>query len=251
MTQIFLLGTFHFHEDSADFFTEDSQQQLRILNSKLMKFAPEVVCVEIPVQAQSIIDAAYAALPIEVFDDYETMRDSIIGKAFLFGQERTLTYKTESVQIGIRLAKSLGLDRVHTIDEVLDLPGFEMPEKFKPKFNRNRSWMHDLNNAPSSKHGALYDRIAFHNLDEWSYRNHQLYIEPNLVGAGSTHEGSNYLGEWYKRNLRIFANIQKLCENHKRIFSVFGAGHLYILRELIKACEYMELVEFQEYCGLT
>jgi len=249
MTKIFLLGTFHFNQDSADFFTEDSQRQLRILNENLMKFVPDAVCVETPTQAQSILDAAYTALPIEIFNDYEFMRSNIVGKAFLFGQERVLSYQNETVQIGIRLAKSLGLDKIHAVDEVLDLPGFEMPDELKPIFEQHMGWMNNDEIPPMSTHGSLYDRILFHNLDEWSYRNHQLYIEPNIVGAGTTHEGADYLGDWYKRNLRIFANLQKLCKSHKRIFSVYGAGHLCILRELINACEYMELVDWKGYLG--
>jgi len=247
MTKIFLLGTFHFNQDSTDFFTEDSQRQLRILNENLMNFAPGAVCVETPTQAQGILDVAYSALPIEIFDDYETMRNSIVGKAFLFGKERVLSYQNETVQIGIRLAKSLGLDKIHAIDEVLELPGFEIPEELKPKHEQHMNWMNNDKIAPTSTHGTLYDKITFLNQDEWSYRNHQLYINNNVVGAGNTHEGANYFGEWYKRNLRIFANLQKLCETHKRIFSVYGAGHLYILRELINACEYMELVDWREY----
>jgi len=214
MTQVFILGSLHFNQDGADFFTESSQHQLRILNDKLVEFAPDVVCVEVPSQEQDTLDAIYASLPIDVFSDYETMRND------------SSTYQDEAVQIGMRLGKTLDFGKIYAIDETLDLPAFDIPDALKPSFEQHMQFLMDEKNAPTSGYGTLYDRILFTNTEEWSYHHHQLYIELNEVGAGQTHEGANMLGEWYKRNLRIFANLQKLCKKYKRIFVIYGAGHL-------------------------
>jgi len=231
MTQIYLSGLRDRNQDDADYFTEDAQRELRTLNDKLAKFAPDAICVEVPAQEQTVLDADYAAIPDCAFSDYETMRSD------------TSTYQNEIVQIGMRLGKTLGLDKIYAIDEELNLPMFDIPEKLQSAFNQHMQFLMDA----SSTSASLYDRIIATNTDEWSYHHHQLYIELNVVGAGKTHDGANALGEWYKRNLRIFANLQKLCQNYKRIFVVYGAGHLYILRELINACEYMELVDYRDY----
>jgi len=65
----------------------------------------------------------------------------------------------------------------------------------------------------------------------------------NIFLLGTFH----FQGKWYMRNLKIFANLQKLCENYNRVFLLYGAGHLYILRELINQCEDMELVNYRKY----
>ena len=85
------------------------------------------------------------------------------------------------------------------------------------------------------------------NSDELSYHNQQLYLVNNQIGAGESYAGANYFGQWYMRNLKIFANLQKICEKYRRIFVLYGAGHLYILRELINLCEDMQLADYRDY----
>ena len=53
--------------------------------------------------------------------------------------------------------------------------------------------------------------------------------------------------KWYERNLKIFSNIQNLCKNSNRLFIIYGAGHLQILRDLINASENLTLVDVYQY----
>ena len=59
------------------------------------------------------------------------------------------------------------------------------------------------------------------------------------------------LGQWYERNLKIFSNIQRLAMQHKRIFVIYGARHLHILRELIQADEQLRLVDVMQYLPVS
>ena len=55
------------------------------------------------------------------------------------------------------------------------------------------------------------------------------------VGFPDSHIGADLVGEWYKRNLRIFANILNEVEPEtRRIFVMFGAGHVWTLRQFLR-----------------
>jgi hypothetical protein len=53
---------------------------------------------------------------------------------------------------------------------------------------------------------------------------------------------------WYNRNLRIFANLQRITETpDERLLLLIGGGHLPILRHCIVASPECELVEVADY----
>jgi hypothetical protein len=58
-----------------------------------------------------------------------------------------------------------------------------------------------------------------------------LYLAP--IAEGNNFAGADMVGDWYKRNFRIFANINKMAEEGNRILIVFGQGNVPILREMI------------------
>jgi hypothetical protein len=64
------------------------------------------------------------------------------------------------------------------------------------------------------------------------------------VGFPDDHIGADLVGEWYKRNLRIFANtVHRVQPGTQRIFVMFGAGHLWTLRQFFDDHPGFELVE--------
>ena len=55
---------------------------------------------------------------------------------------------------------------------------------------------------------------------------------------------------WYNRNLRIFANLQRITEPPgERLLVVYGAGHIPILRHCVEASPEYDLVEVADYLG--
>jgi len=48
------------------------------------------------------------------------------------------------------------------------------------------------------------------------------------------------VADWYKRNLRIFANLTRIAEPGDRIFIIYGQGHIKILSDLV--------VESPDFC---
>lgn len=63
MTEILLLGSFHFLESSIDFYSSEIQNELDLITRKLLTFNPAVIAVEAAAKAQEYIDKSY-----EIFD---------------------------------------------------------------------------------------------------------------------------------------------------------------------------------------
>ncbi|MCL2775237.1 MAG: DUF5694 domain-containing protein [Oscillospiraceae bacterium] len=243
MTQIFLLGTFHFRESDIDFYTEDTQRQLCDTNERLKKFNPDAITLEAAAHAQSAVNESYEKFSLEDLSDFDKMRNETLGTINIYGSTFPISYKNESIQIGYRLGKTMGAGKIHAIDDdsILDDIDEEIPERIKIAFDKHLEKM----NAVEGK--TILEILRYLNSDEWSYHNQQLYLVNNAIGAGGSYTGANFFGQWYMRNLKIFANLQKLSESHERVFSLYGCGHLYILRELINLCEDMELVDYRDY----
>ena len=241
MKKIFLLGTFHFSKDDA--FTEEAQRQLQSINESLARFNPDAIAVEAAAHAQSEIDASYEKFSLDALSDFDKMRSETLGQLYMFGKNSDIGYENEAVQIGYRLGKTIGASKIHAIDDDTNLDAItgEIPVKIKQAFEAHMKKMDDSNLT------TIRDRIRFLNSDEWSYHFRQLYILTNVMGAGTNYEGAKLYGQWYTRNLKIFANLQKLCESHDRIFVLYGAGHLHVLRELINACDDMQLADCLDF----
>lgn len=67
------------------------------------------------------------------------------------------------------------------------------------------------------------------------------------VGFPDHHIGADLVGEWYKRNLRIYANIWQAVEpDTDRIFVMFGQGHIWTLRQFFRENPRFEVVPVSE-----
>lgn len=67
------------------------------------------------------------------------------------------------------------------------------------------------------------------------------------VGDDDEYPGVDATTAWYNRNLRIFANLQRITEqSDERILLVIGAGHVPILRHAVLAHPSYELIEVRE-----
>ncbi len=78
--------------------------------------------------------------------------------------------------------------------------------------------------------------------------NHHLYLIINAVGKDENYAGVDLVSEWYKRNLLIFANVQRLIESPQdRVLIIYGQGHAKLLKQFIQDSPDMELVEVGKY----
>ena len=70
------------------------------------------------------------------------------------------------------------------------------------------------------------------------------------VGIGDEYPGVDSKTAWYNRNLKIFANLQRIANMEgDRILLIIGAGHTPILRHSAQASPQFELIEVSEVLG--
>ena len=241
MTEILLLGTFHFLESDMDFYTEASQLQLKSIAENIAKFNPDAIAVELAVHEQKAANESYQQLSLSDFEDYEKMKTNTLGMVTIYGGQYPITYNNEAIQIGYRVAKMLNKEQVYAIDDDALLNN-----DFKPS-NKFMNILKEMQDLAASSNSNLNQMLQCYNSDEWTAKNHLLYIENNRINYDNNYIGSEFVSEWYRRNLKIFSNIQKLSEEHSKIFVLYGAGHLKILRDLILASDDMILVDAMSY----
>ncbi len=244
MTEILLLGTFHFMESERDFYSTETQGELERLVEKLMLFNPNAVAVEAARSAQSDLNQAYNRFDLMDLQNKNLMKEKTLGNIEMFGSSSPLSYQNETVQIGFRMAKMLKHSRVYAVDNDMELPDdilSQMPQSALDVIGALQ-----LYEKPYSD-GTLAEHYRCCNSDEWSRLNHDMYMQMNTVNTDDNYVGAVMNAKWYERNLKIFCNIQELALEKKRIFVVFGAGHLKILRDFINADSHLKLIDVNEY----
>ena len=63
------------------------------------------------------------------------------------------------------------------------------------------------------------------------------------IAQDDNYAGADMVGTWYTRNIRIFANLNRIAEAGDRIFVVYGQGHIPILRDLVESSPLFCLVD--------
>jgi len=88
------------------------------------------------------------------------------------------------------------------------------------------------------------------NSEDEILREHGAYLVDHFkIGVGDEYPGADWITTWwYNRNLRIFANLQRIMETPgERILLIIGSGHLPILRHCALASPEYDLVEVHDY----
>lgn len=242
---ILLVGTFHFSdkgldsyrpEHDVDILSKERQKELDELLDCLESFAPSRIALEFPPARHEEINEQY--------------------RKYLAG-ELELT-SNEIHQIGFRLAERAGLGQVHGIDAARRFyDPYVDPTEYAIEHGQAERLL--TSETPWEEYYTrLYQHADRHKMVH-PLKEHFLFInDPRrvmlthghyLVGTFKAGVGTDYPGvdakvAWYNRNLRIFANIQRITESPgDRILVLIGAGHLPILRHAAEASPEYALVE--------
>lgn len=244
MTEVFLLGTFHFMEKEWDAYSPSNQRQIKEFVQKLAKFRPDAIAVEGAVHQQAVINAAYDRVNPADFDDEALMRATTLGDITMYGRTVPITWNNECIQIGFRLAKMLDLPHVHAVDADMELDdallGETLPQGVSERLSRLKAYIRE------NEGSTLLSSYRCLNSPEYSRLDHMLYLAANAINTNGSYNGSAFAAQWYERNLRIFSEIQALAHKYRRIFVLYGAGHLQILRDLIHADDGMKLISLED-----
>ncbi|MBS6446774.1 MAG: hypothetical protein KH382_04200 [Clostridiales bacterium] len=244
MTDILLVGTFHFFESSFDFYSAEVQQELALWAQKLLPFHPDAVAVEAAVHAQNAVTSAYHKFHLSDLKNPDKMRNETLGEITIFGQVCPITYNNEAIQIGYRVGKLLDLPDIYAVDDDLS---FDMSVMNTP--SPSLAEARQAYNADISRHrkDSIMELYQYYNSETYAKLSHSTYIKANAVSGNRLYTGAEMVSKWYERNLKIFSNIQRLAYSHERILILYGAGHLPILKELIRADDSLKLADINYY----
>lgn len=233
--QVMVLGVFHFHNPNADYaqfegidvLAPERQREIEAVVEALEAFAPTKIAVERPVSEDGALVADYRAYRAGEFQ---------------------LTAK-EVHQLGFRLAARLGHDKVYPVDYQMGMRmdsllayASEHEPDFMRRFDAYIGEIVELMDR-MQREESIAANLRFMNVPENIMRAHEPYAVLATVGAVDGYAGARAVGDWYDRNLRIFANLAAITTPGDRVLFVVGMGHSPILRHLVETHPSMQLVE--------
>lgn len=228
--QLLIVGFYHFENPGLDVVKADlddhtsakRQQEIRQLNAQLARFKPTKIAIEHPATSGTA-QARYAK--------------------WRAGDGDLSASETE--QVGFRLAKEFGHERIYPVDYKLDLD-FESVMKAADETTMNdfqstvgmvQAFMSTLMDRPVSENLALLNSPSADRMGNG------FYLRLLSVGSGQNHPGAKLAADWYARNLYWLANLAKIAQPKDRILVICGSGHASLLRSILRDSIDFEVVD--------
>src|SRR5688572_3761333 len=224
--QVLVIGSYHMSNPGLDAIrvtaddvrTEKRQREIDELTSRLARFRPTKVAVEIPFGRDSASNALY-----------RRYRDGA----------HTLD-RTEMQQLGFRIARRAGLPRIYGVDYDLDVNvagvmvwalTHGQPELATAAQTLSARLLAEADSM--MRHATIEEIIAALNSARADSA-HGIYMAALRVGADTSYPGATATARWYERNLRIASNVLRTIERpDDRVVVIIGAAHAPILREIL------------------
>ncbi len=247
-----MLGVFHFSNPQRDSYkpkfevdvlSEKRQLEIDQLLSKIAEYNPTKILIEANrIRSDSLLNSHYS---------------NYIKGNFSIQEE-----KNEIFQLGFKLAEKLGHERIYSTDARADWFGVELDwdnydedAYLKSKGQLVKSTRYNpekraeiLDSLKTTM--TLTDFLIIENNPKNLLQNHQQYLT-NVVleGAGDNYLGADTAGKWYRRNLRIFANVYDITDFNKqeRILMIYGHGHVWTLRQFFMDSPDYDYIEVNDY----
>lgn len=232
-SKVLVLGIHHF---SKDVLSPKNQPDLENLAVLLSKFAPTKIVLELEPSRMAKLNSEYQKYLLEPS----------------FIEDR----HNEVYQLGFRLARRMNHDSIYAFDDQTEfigsLEGFTF-DSFGTYAQENDTGFYDRYipeitkkfqaNQEIFKAQNLIDQILLRNSPKAqnfnAQRMHSLEIR---VGIQKSWIGPDWLGRFYRRNVRMAANVLKFNVPKDRILIIVGDNHKWILDEIFKDTPDFELV---------
>ncbi len=236
---ILILGVYHMANPGLDevntladdVLTPKRQIEIESLCEQLARFQPTKIAIEAPYR-----------------DSYWPNR----YRQYLAGQYNL--GRNEIEQIGFRLAKRMSLLTVYGIDFQMYANGLtpnEMEVREPPaSAESHKSEPSQLSPEEQLlRQSTVTQYLAHLNSASEIQKNHEGYMTSLLpTDDPAIYRKADLVTNWYKRNLRIFANINRSTEPGKdRILVIIGAGHLKLLKEFAADAPYFDEVDAESF----
>jgi Family of unknown function (DUF5694) len=235
-----ILGTYHFANpglDAVKVTLRDTlgptrQTEIADLTERLREFCPNKICVEVPTEMQSTLDEDFAR--------------------FTSG-EAELT-SNEIQQIGFRLAADLRLGKLIAVDHRAPMD-FDSLMQFAERNGKGdlvariTTRIAQLGTTMTrwDQEFTVSELLAIHNSERFINETQQFYTDLLAFDTRQAQPAAQMVAGWYARNLIIFENIRRQAMLGDRALVIYGSGHLYYLRQLIKDDSTLQLVDASKH----
>ena len=239
IAQVMFLGTYHFADARRDWVktkirdmnSPERQREIIELVNRIARFHPTKIAIEATPDRADAINHNLAAY-----------------------RQGTYTLTTNEIeQLGFRLAQQSNIAQVSPIDSPLNLD-FDRLMTFLGSTDPGRAQRLGTLMQSISKRFEDWDRefsvsqlMAIHNNRSYITQSHQFYLSLCEISDGTQFPGADIVGDWYKRNARIYANLRRTIQSGDRVVVLYGSGHAKILRELVQDSGDLTLVEASKY----
>ncbi len=246
--KVMVLGVFHFQNPGLD--TYKPKYPFNILERKRQE------------ELEILLNQITEYKPTKILVEWDRMKDdSIANERYLNYLKGTFSIDDKSnevYQIGFKLAKKLGHKRIYCSDASaewfgvkLDWDKYDAEAYLKSKGQYEKSTRYDFQSfyewSDSLKTvQTLTEHLAMLNNPKNRLKDHQAYLtDLVLEGAGDNYLGADGVANWYRRNLRIFANAYDFTDFNKeeRLLLIYGSGHVWQLRQFFMDSPDFEYIE--------
>lgn len=238
--QVMLLGTWHMgktsdaYKSSYDASEPHRQKEIAELAKQLATFKPTKILVEISPEEQVELDAVYAA--------------------YKKNPSKISSYYGEVGLLAFPIARLSGAT-LHATDHEMgyDYPSIEKlaqetrNEHFNSYYAKVGPFMQKvdaLENKATTK--QLYRFTNTQNYLDFLFNvNADLLIH---VNTKNNFEGANVAADYYTRNLRIYANFNRLdITPTDRVLVLYGASHVAFFHDFMRRSHIYEVIDVQNY----
>lgn len=220
--ELLILGTYHMDNPGLDAVNVEAddvlaprrQSEIASLNASLLGFRPTKVAVE--------GDRSKSTWQ----DRYKQW----LGGKYTLG-------RNEIEQIGMKVARAAGHQTIYSIDFPMLMSGLRYDEvEIKQKKTSSSAPLTPRQMTEEEmrlRRLTVAENLLRMNEPAAIKKGHQTYLEllePDPEEA-ALYTKSDYLTNWYKRNIRMMANVARISDPGDRVLLIVGAGHLPILRD--------------------
>lgn len=227
-TPVMTLGVFHFsfpnldavktaEEDKISVLDDPWQSEIVAIAKAIEDFRPTIIAIELNPSAQRRIDSLY--------------------QLYRAGDWNLTTSETQ--QLGFRIARNLGIDRIYCVDNMG--VHYDNIQNLFADSARLTALEHYYFNSPyrhitlreAGRIESVIDHVLFYNHPDQIRESLSTYLLHPFKYEESPGDfiGVDFeSGRWYNRNLRIFRNIQRIERtSDDRILMIVGKEHLNLL----------------------
>jgi len=239
--QVLNFATFHMQAttdaNSTEFDNENqkNKEEVHAIAKMIAEFKPTIICVELPPEEDSLLNVEYKKY-LDKPEESTKFKGEIGLLAFEIGR---LTEVKELYGIDHKMSYNYNIanEISNDLDANTIMEFYSNPFKYFPELNLNEEELSILERMTIGNSQRFLDFLILINADMLTH-----------VGSEDGFEGADEAAKFYHRNLRMYANINRIpMTKDDRVFILTGGGHAAFFGEFMKRSPKYEMVNALDY----